>query len=155
MISFRVALLVRGQQLYLTSNVIIEDMNMLYKTHEPITDKGVSSDQQSIRLETYGHIPNHLYGSFIRTGPGKYEFGNSSYDHVFDPIGVLQKMSFSNGKITYTSQFINCDHYEANQQAGKIVRAELGTYAEDDWVTMNEDGSLIEDSSQGAGFINY
>merc|ERR1719234_166264 len=127
----------------------ITDMNLLFKSHQPvITKNGISSDQQQIDLETEGRIPAYLEGSFVRNGPGVYEFDNSTYNHAFDPIAVLQKITFSKGEVKYGSQVVQCDHYNANQAAGEIVRAELGTYAEDQWVTHNPDGSEITDETE-------
>ena len=124
-------------------------MNLLFKSHQPvITSNGISSDRQQVSLETEGEIPKYLEGSFVRNGPGVYEFENSTYKHAFDPIAVLQKITFNKGGVKYGSQAVECDHYKANQAAGQIVRAELGTYAEESWVTHNPDGSEITDETE-------
>ena len=39
-------------------------------------------------------------------------------------------------------------NYKVNLEDQQIRFPEIGTYGEPDWVTMNEDGSLIEDESE-------
>ena len=103
-----------------------------------------NSMSEKIKLEFDGVVPNWLKGKFIRTGPGIYEFGNRTYDHLFDPLSVLQQFQFNNGKVHYSASIVNSTHYRANKRADDIVRAELGTYGEEAWVTRHEDGSKIE-----------
>ena len=99
---------------------------------------------RKMELEFDGDVPNWLKGKFIRTGPGIYDFGNRTYDHLFDPLSVLQQFQFNNGKVHYSASIVNSTHYRANKRADDIVRSELGTYGEEAWVTRHDDGSKIE-----------
>ena len=103
-----------------------------------------NSMSEKMKLEFDGDVPTWLKGKFIRTGPGIYEFGNRTYDHLFDPLSVLQQFQFNNGKVHYSASIVNSTHYRANKRADDIVRSELGTYGEEAWVTRHDDGSKIE-----------
>ena len=43
-----------------------------------------------IKLNPEGKIPDWLEGSLLRNGPGKYEFGNDTFKHFFDPSAIIQ-----------------------------------------------------------------
>ena len=126
------------KNLFLTN--IFQDMGGLFQSfREP-----GNSMSDKLKLEFEGDVPTWLKGKFIRTGPGIYEFGNRTYDHLFDPLSVLQQFQFNNGKVYYGASIVNSTHYRANKRADDIVRSELGTYGEEAWVTRHEDGSKIE-----------
>ena len=95
-----------------------------------------------------GEIPAWLYGTLYRNGPAIYEWGEEKYNHFFDPTAILQGFRFEKGRVHYTSRFIESQNYKVNMEDQKIRFPEIGTYGEPDWVTMNEDGSLIEDENE-------
>ena len=87
-------------------------MNLLFQSVQPANIKDDYSDEKQIRLqEVEGKVPKYLRGSFVRNGPGVYEFGNSTFNHAFDPIAVLQKITFKDGKVFYGVSDVECDHY--------------------------------------------
>ena len=43
-----------------------------------------------IKLNPEGKLPDWLEGSLLRNGPGKYEFGNNTFKHFFDPSAIIQ-----------------------------------------------------------------
>ena len=102
---------------------------------------------EAIELEYRGRLPNYISGTFYRNGPGIYEWGDTSYDHFFDPSGVIQAVRIKDGRVMYNSNVIKSRNYNANKDAQKIVKPELGTYGEPDWVTTNSDGTPIDDQS--------
>ena len=95
-----------------------------------------------------GEIPPWIYGTLYRNGPAIYEWGEEKYNHFFDPTAILQGFRFDKGRLHYTSRFIESMNYKVNLEDQQIRFPEIGTYGEPDWVTMNEDGSLIEDESE-------
>jgi len=97
------------------------------------------------KLEGMGRVPPWVSGTFYRNGPAIYEWGEDKYRHFFDPTGMLQSFRIKNGEIFYKSKFIESKNYIGNKEANKIIYPELGTYGEPDWVTLNEDGTPIED----------
>ena len=94
-----------------------------------------------------GEILAWIFGTLYRNGPAIYEWGEGKYNHIFDPTAILQGFRFDKGRLHYTSRFIESMNYKVNLEDQQIRFPEIGTYGEPDWVTMNEDGSLIEDES--------
>jgi len=50
--------------------------------------------------------------------------------------------------MTYHSNIIKSRNYHQNKDAGKIIKPEIGTYGEPDWVTIRPDGSEITDQAE-------
>ena len=102
---------------------------------------------EQITLKYTGRVPVWLRGNFYRNGPGKYEFGNDTFAHFFDPSAIVQRLEIRNSEIKYNSKYIETRNYLANKAANAILYPEVGTWAEDFYVTHNEDGSPIEDEA--------
>ena len=51
-------------------------------------------------------------------------------------------------KMTYNSNVVKSRNYQANMEYNAIVKPEIGTYGEPDWVTKNADGTPINDPDQ-------
>ena len=79
---------------------------------------------------------------------GKYEFGNASYNHIFDPSGLIQRIHIQNSEIMYNSRFVRSRNWKENMKANTVIYPEIGTWGEDFFVAHNEDGSDIEDEDQ-------
>lgn len=82
-----------------------------------------------IPCQLSGTVPEWLKGQLIYNGPGLTKVGQNEYRHAFDASAVLQKFEISDGKVTYSSQYVRSKTYEQNQAAGTITRAEFGTPA--------------------------
>ena len=102
---------------------------------------------EAVELEYRGRLPNYISGTFYRNGPGIYEWGETTYKHFFDPSAVIQAVRIKDGRVMYNSNVIKSRNYNANKDAQKIIKPELGTYGEPDWVTANPDGTPIEDEA--------
>ncbi|XP_013381574.1 beta,beta-carotene 15,15'-dioxygenase [Lingula anatina] len=79
-----------------------------------------------------GTIPSWLSGSFYRNGPGKYEVGDTKYNHLFDGLALLQKFSIKDGRISYQNKFLKSETFLKNMKANRIVVSEFGTLAHPD-----------------------
>lgn len=91
---------------------------------------GFSSQENETRIDELpveGRIPSWLAGSLVRTGPSKFEVGQSQYRHWFDGLAMLHKFSFTRQKIGYTCKFLESDAYLQARQKNKIVYGEFGT----------------------------
>jgi len=53
-----------------------------------------------------GRIPNGLNGSLYRNGPGLFERGKYRKPHLLDGDGLVQRLSFTDGKVRYQNQFV-------------------------------------------------
>jgi hypothetical protein len=113
----------------------VQNIGRLFQTME--------EHPQPKSLETTGNVPAWLKGSFYRNGPGKYEFGNDTFKHFFDPSAIVQRLEIKDSKIQYRSQFIKSRNYLGNLAADKIVYNEVGTWAESWEVSHYEDGTPI------------
>lgn len=57
--------------------------------------------------EVVGQIPHWLRGSFIRVGPGKFEWGDSVAGHLFDGDGIAHKFDIEDEKgVMYSNRFL-------------------------------------------------
>ena len=92
------------------------------------------------------YIIYHLIiGSYYKNGPGKYEFGNRSFEHLFDPAAIIQRIEIADGEMKYNSRFVRSRNYVENSAEDRIKYIEIGTWAEDWSVTHDDEGKLIED----------
>lgn len=76
-----------------------------------------------------GKIPEWINGTLMRNGPGKFQYGNDTYKHLFDCSALLHRFNISNGKMTYQNKFLNSESYKKNMAANRIVVSEMGTVA--------------------------
>ena len=75
----------------------------------------------------------------------RYEFGNATFDHFFDPSAIIQQIEIRDQELFYNSKYIRSRNYMENLEANTILYPEVGTWAEGWGVSHNEDGSLVED----------
>ncbi|XP_067348019.1 carotenoid-cleaving dioxygenase, mitochondrial isoform X2 [Channa argus] len=80
-----------------------------------------------ISTEVQGIIPTWINGNFLRNGPGKFEFGNTHYNHWFDGMALLHNFKIEKGQVTYMSRFLRSDAYKKNSERDRIVMSEFGT----------------------------
>ena len=114
-------------------------INQVLMTQEEILDQ-IELDQES-----GSKLPEWLNGyRMYRNGPGKYEFGSDQFQHFFDPSAIIQKLQFKNGSIYYNSKYLQSRNYKTNSELGRIIYPELGTYAEPDWISHDENGNILD-----------
>ncbi|XP_030009829.1 beta,beta-carotene 9',10'-oxygenase-like isoform X1 [Sphaeramia orbicularis] len=91
--------------------------------------QSVEETPEPISTEVQGTIPSWLNGNLLRNGPGKFEFGNTHYNHWFDGMALLHKFNIQGGQVTYMSRFLQSDAYKKNSDRDRIVMSEFGTLA--------------------------
>ncbi|XP_027555206.1 beta,beta-carotene 9',10'-oxygenase isoform X1 [Neopelma chrysocephalum] len=84
---------------------------------------------EPIPAKVKGHIPKWISGNLLRTGPGKFEFGNDSFNHWFDGMALLHQFQLRDGRVSYRSRFLQSNSYLTNRQHNRIVLSEFGTLA--------------------------
>ncbi|KAG7484812.1 hypothetical protein MATL_G00054770 [Megalops atlanticus] len=89
----------------------------------------VDETPEPIATSVRGTIPSWINGSLLRNGPGKFEFGNESFNHWFDGMALLHRFKIEGGKVTYRSRFLRSDSYRANSEHDRIMVSEFGTVA--------------------------
>lgn len=97
--------------------------------------QSVLRESPSTELLINGKIPSWLNGELIRNGPAKYSIANESLNHWFDGYSMLHRFSFNQGKINYTSKFLQSDAYQKAIHNAKVSSEEFAT---------SKDGSLFE-----------
>ncbi|KAM4616236.1 beta-carotene 15, 15-dioxygenase 2, like isoform 2-T2 [Polymixia lowei] len=91
--------------------------------------RSVEETPEPIPTTIKGTIPSWINGSFLRNGPGKFEFGQDRYVHWFDGMAMMHRFRVSDGDVTYSSRFLRSDSYVLNSKADRIVVSEFGTMA--------------------------
>ncbi|CAN9506137.1 unnamed protein product [Ophioblennius macclurei] len=81
------------------------------------------------KAEVVGNIPSWLQGTLLRNGPGIFTVGETSYNHWFDGLAIMNSFAIKDGEVTHRSRFLRSDTYEANMAAKRIVISEMGTMA--------------------------
>uniref|UniRef100_A0A8C8A2B0 Carotenoid-cleaving dioxygenase, mitochondrial n=1 Tax=Oryzias sinensis TaxID=183150 RepID=A0A8C8A2B0_9TELE len=89
----------------------------------------VEETPEPIPTTIEGTIPSWINGLFLRNGPGKFEFGNTYYNHWFDGMAMLHQFKIQKGEVTYMSRFLQSDAYKKNSERDRIVMSEFGTLA--------------------------
>ncbi|XP_007563249.1 beta,beta-carotene 9',10'-oxygenase isoform X1 [Poecilia formosa] len=89
----------------------------------------VEETPEPITTTVEGTIPSWINGNFLRNGPGKFEFGNTHYNHWFDGMAMLHQFKIQNGQVTYKSRFLQSDAYKKNSERDRIMMSEFGTLA--------------------------
>ncbi len=79
--------------------------------------------------EIQGEIPKWLKGSFLRVGPGKFEWGNTKYNHWFDGAAILNRFEINDRKVKFSSRFLRSHSYVNNEKQGRITISQCGTNA--------------------------
>ncbi|XP_057676668.1 carotenoid-cleaving dioxygenase, mitochondrial-like [Corythoichthys intestinalis] len=89
----------------------------------------VKETPDPVHAEIQGTIPLWINGSLLRNGPGKFEFGDTHYNHWFDGMAMLHKFKVEKGQVTYTSRFLRSDAFKENSERDRIMVCEFGTIA--------------------------
>jgi all-trans-8'-apo-beta-carotenal 15,15'-oxygenase len=59
-----------------------------------------------------GDIPFELSGALYRNGPGLYERGGLRKPHLLDGDGLVQRLSFHEGKVRYQNTFVRTQKFD-------------------------------------------
>ncbi|CAL8111657.1 unnamed protein product [Orchesella dallaii] len=80
-----------------------------------------------------GKIPSWVKGTFIRIGPGKFDFDKDFVvQHFMDGYALVSKFDVRNGKVRYEKKFLESDAYKKALIAQKPVITEFGTKSSPD-----------------------
>uniref|UniRef100_A0A8D3D3P0 Carotenoid-cleaving dioxygenase, mitochondrial n=1 Tax=Scophthalmus maximus TaxID=52904 RepID=A0A8D3D3P0_SCOMX len=109
----------------------VKDSINTLKGLETITPlvRSVQETPEPISAKVQGIIPSWISGNFLRNGPGKFEFGNTHYNHWFDGMAMMHQFKIDKGQVTYMSRFLSSDAYKKNSERDRIVMSEFGTLA--------------------------
>ena len=110
----------------------------LKEEQEAIAKLFQSSEEQLTPVEgkVTGNIPECINGTFLRVGPGKFDFDSGyTMNHYFDGYALLSKYKIHGGpspSASYESKFLDTDAYKKATEAGKSMCNEFGSKSEQD-----------------------
>jgi len=64
-------------------------------------------------------VPSYASGSFFIAGPAKFEIGKYHFGGIFDGFGKLNRFELSEGKICYTSSWMNTGYKSEMEKLGE------------------------------------
>ena len=79
------------------------------------------------KCTTSGTWPSWISGIMCRNGPGKFDIGEDTFGHWFDPLALLHRFKVEKGQVTYQSKFLESDSYKDTMKEGRIVYSGFGT----------------------------
>lgn len=89
--------------------------------------QSLDAETQGVDLMWQGTPPPWLNGSLLRTGPAKFEVGQTPYRHWFDGLAMLYRFGFEAGRIRYTNRFLQSGAYRDAIFRNAIARDEFAT----------------------------
>jgi carotenoid cleavage dioxygenase-like enzyme len=63
-------------------------------------------------LPINGVFPQWLSGTLLRTGPAKYDIGQTTVNHWFDGLAMLHRFGIDQGRVSYRNRFLRSDSDE-------------------------------------------
>lgn len=97
-----------------------KDESSLYQT--------VNERPEPIKAEIKGNIPSWLTGTLIRNGPGRFECGDTSFNHWCDGQSLLHRFHIQDGDVTYCSKFVRSGSYADSLKHGNASHLEFGSF---------------------------
>ncbi|KAM9332031.1 beta,beta-carotene 15,15'-dioxygenase [Pholidichthys leucotaenia] len=91
--------------------------------------RNVQERPDPVKADVKGNIPGWLQGTLLRNGPGLFSVGETSYNHWFDGMAIMNGFTFKDGEMTHQSRYLRSDTYKSNMDANRIVVSEMGTMA--------------------------
>ncbi|XP_032359644.1 beta,beta-carotene 15,15'-dioxygenase [Etheostoma spectabile] len=91
--------------------------------------KNAEESPEPCKAEVKGSIPSWLQGTLLRNGPGIFSVGDTSYNHWFDGMAIMNSFALKDGEVTHRSRHLRSDTYNSNMAANRIVVSEMGTMA--------------------------
>jgi beta,beta-carotene 9',10'-dioxygenase len=96
-------------------------------SHHSLGFTTLDSETSIDALPVRGTLPAWLAGTLVRTGPARFEVGDSRYNHWFDGLAMLHAFAFVQGRVSYRNRYLRSQAYEEAMAAGTIRRAEFAT----------------------------
>ena len=80
---------------------------MQHETKRSLT----KSCEVPVKAKIIGQIPKWVSGTLFKNGPGRYEFGEKRYEHLFDGQACIQKFRIENGQVEYSNKLLETKSY--------------------------------------------
>ncbi|GFR91763.1 beta,beta-carotene 9',10'-oxygenase [Elysia marginata] len=83
--------------------------------------------EKPIEVQVTGEVPNWISGSLYRNGAGLYKVGPTAWNHFFDGFAILQRWSFSEGKVTFQASILDSGVYKKCAKHRRLVGRGIGS----------------------------
>lgn len=98
----------------LSSTLFCDPFNLWFTTNE--------KTYLNYELGGIGGLPKWLNGTYVRNGPGKFEFGQRKFVHAFDGYAKLMALSIESGRsVKFSTNFVKTYFYHHSQRIGDIA----------------------------------
>ncbi|MBN9419522.1 MAG: carotenoid oxygenase family protein [Candidatus Eremiobacteraeota bacterium] len=87
----------------------------------------VAKEQEPIRAEISGRLPDWLRGTLIRNGPAQWNAGVDRMRHWFDGFAMLHAFTLDESGVSYRSRFLRGPDWCAVQADGKLRHPQFAT----------------------------
>ena len=81
-----------------------------------------------------GALPSGLEGSLYRNGPGLFERGGVRRAHLLDGDGLVQRLSFADGRVRYQNAFVHTAKFEREAEAERMLHPTWTTRRPGGWL---------------------
>ncbi len=78
-------------------------------------------------LPLSGELPPWIRGSLLRTGPARFEVGETKMRHWFDGLAMLHRFTIGDGRVSYGNRYLESRAYRAARERGRIAYGEFAT----------------------------
>lgn len=78
-------------------------------------------------LPVEGAVPPWLSGSFLRTGPARFETAEQELRHWFDGLAMLHRFTLDGGRVSYANRFLHSRAHREAERTGRIAFQEFAT----------------------------
>ena len=90
------------------------------------------TEQSYVVEDIEGEIPEFIRGTYFMNGPARFSRGSFRYNHWLDGDGMICALRFEDGRVEFTSRFIQSAKHAAEEEAGRPLFRAFGTAFESD-----------------------
>ena len=90
--------------------------------------RSVNERPQAISAEMKGNLPSWLNGTLIRNGPGRFECGDTPFNHWFDGQALLHRFLIQDSYVSYSNKFVRSESYADSLEHGNANHLEFGSF---------------------------
>ncbi|CAD5117767.1 unnamed protein product [Dimorphilus gyrociliatus] len=97
-----------------SSTLLCDPFNLWFTTNDKTF--------HNYELERVKGLPKWLNGTYVRNGPGKFEYSRRKFVHAFDGYAKLMTISIrSGGSLKFSTSFVKTYFYRHSQRIGDIA----------------------------------
>lgn len=105
----------------------LKKMDGLNKYHGEIFQE-VEEHPDEVLADIEGSVPRWIAGTFLKTGPGRYEWNDTSYNHWFEGDAILFRFHVANGNVMFSSKFLESHSFLESKMKNRIARSNFATH---------------------------